>query len=62
MNGLAAVKRLTAMGYHFQVEGVALRYEWQGAGKPDPVQVRPLLALVKEHKPEVLAYLKRPIL
>jgi hypothetical protein len=61
MNGLAAVQRLTAMGYQFQVEGDALRYEWHGSGKPDPSQVRPLLALVKEHKPEVLAYFSRPV-
>jgi hypothetical protein len=60
MSGLIAVQKLTAMGYRFQVEGDALRYEWQGTGKPDPGQVRPLLALVKEHKPEVLAYLSRP--
>jgi hypothetical protein len=61
MNGLVAVERLRAMGYRFQVEGDALRYEWQGRGKPEPSRVRPLLALVKEHKPEVLAYLSRPI-
>jgi hypothetical protein len=60
MSGLIAVQKLTAMGYRFQVEGDALCYEWQGTGKPDPGQVRPLLALVKEHKPEVLAYLSRP--
>ena len=61
MSGLIAVQKLSALGYRFQVvEGDALRYEWQGTGKPDPSQVRPLLALVKEHKPEVLAYLSRP--
>jgi hypothetical protein len=62
MNGLIAVQKLSALGYRFQVEGDSLRYEWQGYGKPDPSQVRPLLALVKEHKPEVLAHLSRPIL
>ena len=61
MNGHVAMQKLMAMGYRFQVEGDALRYEWQGIGKPDPAQVRPLLALVKEHKPEVLAYLSRPV-
>lgn len=60
MNGLTAVQRLTAMGYRFQVVGDALRYEWHGADKLDPAQVRPLLALVKEHKPEVLEYLIKP--
>jgi hypothetical protein len=57
MNSLIAVQRLRAMGYRFQVDGEALCYEWRGNGKPDPTQVKPLLALVKEHKPEVLAYL-----
>ena len=61
MSGLIAVQKLTALGYRFQVEGDALRYEWQGIGKPDPAKVRPLLALVKEHKAEVLAYLSRPV-
>lgn len=61
MNGPLAVEKLKAMGYRFQVDGEALCYEWQGTGKPDPFQVKPLLTLVKEHKPEVLAYLSRPI-
>jgi hypothetical protein len=59
MNSLIAVQRLRAMGYRFQVDGEALCYEWRGNGKPDPTQVKPLLALVKEHKAEVLAYLSR---
>jgi hypothetical protein len=58
MNGLIAVQRLTAMGYRFQVEGDALRYEWQGIGKPDPSQVRPLLDLVRQHKDDVRFFLK----
>ncbi len=62
MNGLIAVQKLSALGYRFQVVGGdALRYEWRGTDKPDPSQVRPLLAQVKEHKPEVLAYLSKPI-
>jgi hypothetical protein len=59
MNGLFALQKLSALGYTFQVEGDGLRYEWRGPGKPDPSRVRPLLALVKEHKPEVLAYLSK---
>jgi hypothetical protein len=61
MSGLVAVQKLSALGYRFQVEGDALRYEWQGSGKPNPSKVHPLLALVKEHKPQVLAYLSMPI-
>jgi hypothetical protein len=61
MSGLAAVQRLMALGYRFQAEGDMLRYEWRGTHKPDPSQVRPLLALVKEHKPEVISFLaKKP--
>lgn len=58
MNGLAAVQKLTAMGYRFQIDGNALRYEWQGPGKPDPDHVRPLLETIKEHKGEVLTFLR----
>ena len=60
MNGLIAVQKLSDLGYRFQVVGDTLLFKWEGLGKPDPSQVRPLLALVKEHKPEVLAYLSRP--
>jgi hypothetical protein len=57
MNSIAAVQKLKAMGYRFQVDGNALRYEWQGNGKPDPDLVRPLMEVVKTHKLEVLTYL-----
>lgn len=58
MNGLTAVQKLAEMGYRFRVDGNGLRYEWQGPGKPDPAQVRPLLETIKEHKGEVLIFLK----
>ena len=61
MNAAQVVMKLTVLGYHFEVAGEKLRWRYQGPGYPDPEQVRPLLALVKEHKPEVLAYLTRPI-
>ena len=59
--GVEAVRTLADMGYRFQVIGQVLRYEWQGAGKPDPDMVKPLFERVKEHKPDVLAYLSKPI-
>ena len=59
--GVEAVRTLADMGYRFQVIGEVLRYEWQGAGKPDPDMVKPLFKRVKEHKPDVLAYLSKPI-
>jgi hypothetical protein len=55
--GIAAALKLSLMGYRFKVEGKSILADYQGQGKPDPAQVRPLLALVKEYKPEVLAYL-----
>lgn len=57
MNSIYAVQKLTALGYHFQVEGNDLRYEWHGSGKPDPSQVKPLFEVVKQHKNEVRTYL-----
>jgi len=56
VNALAAVQKLKALGYYFQVEGDALRYEWHGSGKP-PSQARPLLEAIKGHKRQVISYL-----
>jgi hypothetical protein len=53
--------KLSALGYRFEVAGEKVRWRFEGPGMPDPSQVRPLLAMVKERKPEVLAYLSRPI-
>jgi hypothetical protein len=61
MRATEAVLKLSALGYRFEVAGEKVRWCFEGPGKPDPSQVRPLLDLVKEHKPEVLAYLSRPI-
>ena len=57
MNGIEAVQILKAMGYRLKVDGEAVCYEWQGAGKPNPSQVRPLLEVVKAHKAEAISYL-----
>jgi hypothetical protein len=59
--GVKALTVLAKMGFSAWVEGKEICLRYEGPGKPDPGQVRPLLALVKEHKPEVLAYLSRPI-
>jgi hypothetical protein len=52
-----AIQKLAALGYCFRIEGNALRYEWHGAGKPDPSQVKPLFEIIKLHKDEVRTYL-----
>ena len=48
MNGLIAVQKLEVMGYRFQVMGKLSAMYGMGSGKPDPSQVCPLLALVKD--------------
>jgi hypothetical protein len=55
--GIEATQKLSFLGYRFTVNGETIKAKYEGPGEPDPAQVRPLLALVKEHKPEVLAFL-----
>jgi len=55
--GIAAVWKLTEIGYRFTVNGETIKAKYTGQRGLDPVQVRPLLALVKEHKKEVLNFL-----
>ena len=58
--GSDAVRKLASLGYRFELAGDRLRYRYEGPGKPDPDTVRPLLATVREHKPDVVAYLGKP--
>jgi hypothetical protein len=62
MNPVAieAVRKLADMGYRFTVIGETIKVKFHGPGEPDPGTVRPLLATVREHKPDVLAYLSKP--
>jgi hypothetical protein len=53
-----AVMKLVSMGYHFELVGEKVRYEWQGTGDPDAGQVAPLLSLVRLHKEDVRFFLK----
>jgi hypothetical protein len=59
--GIEAILKLSSIGFAFEVSGDRLRYRYQGSGEPDLDMMQPLLVLVKEHKPKVLAYLSRPI-
>jgi hypothetical protein len=60
MKAIEAVRKLSNLGYRFELAGDRLRYQYHGPGTPDPDTVRPLLATVKAHKPEVLALLGKP--
>ncbi len=59
MKAIEAVKKLSSLGYRFELAGDRLRYQYHGPGTPDPDTVRPLLETVKAHKPDVLAYLSK---
>ena len=58
--GIKAAKKLSSLGYRFELAGDRLRYQYEGPGEPDLAQVRSLLGTVKANKPEVLAYLTKP--
>jgi hypothetical protein len=54
--GIEAVRKLTHIGYRFTVHWETIKAKYMGQGDLDPAKVRPLLALVKEHKAEVIDY------
>ena len=54
----AAVMKLVSMGYHFEIVGEKVRYEWQGPGDPNAGQVAPLLDLVRKNKDAVRYFLR----
>jgi hypothetical protein len=56
--GIEAVRTLANMGYRFEVNGENIKARYEGPGKPDPAQVRPLVDLMKAHKPDVVYFLK----
>ena len=62
MKAIEAVKKLSSLGYRFELAGDRLRYRYEGQGDPDRGMVLPLLEVVKAHKPDVLTYLRKPAL
>jgi len=52
-----AVMKLVSLGYHFELVGEKVRYEWQGLGDPNAGQVAPLLDLVRKNKDAVRYFL-----
>ena len=57
--GIEAVRKLADMGYRFTVNGETIKAKYDGPGKPDSAQVRPLMALVNEHKVAAIGFLTR---
>ena len=55
--GIEAVQTLASLGYKFTLTGATIKAKYEGDGKLDPAQVRPLLAQVKANKPEVVDFL-----
>ena len=58
--GIEAVRTLAKIGYRFTVNGENIKAKYEGPGKPDPAQVKPLFETVKAHKPDVLTFLSKP--
>ncbi len=57
--GIEAVSKLSRLGFAFEVSEDRLHYHYQGLDEPNPYTVRSLLDLVRAHKPDVLAYLRK---
>jgi len=60
MKAIEAVKKLSSLGYRFELAGDRLRYRYEGQGDPDRGMVLPLLEVVKANKQDVLTYLSKP--
>ena len=54
---MRALTELERLGYTFTLDNNAVRYRLTGP-HPDPEMVRPLLDVLKAHKPEAIAFLK----
>ena len=53
-----AVMELSRLGFRFRLDGEAVKVRFEGPGQPNPVNVRPLLDLLKVHKEEVREFLR----
>ncbi|MEW6659172.1 MAG: hypothetical protein AB1424_10975 [Thermodesulfobacteriota bacterium] len=56
--GIEAVRKLANLGYRFTLSGDTIKAKYEGPGKPDPAQVRPLMDAMKAHKPDVVYFLR----
>jgi hypothetical protein len=58
MKAIEAVKKLSSLGYRFDLAGDRLRYRYEGQGDPDRGMVLPLLEVVRQNKEDVRYFLK----
>ena len=56
---MMVLSHLRAIGYQIQLEGEEIVCCWQGPGKPDAVQVRPLIEELRQHKAEAIESLRK---
>jgi hypothetical protein len=56
---MRAIKELRNLGYELNCENEKIIATYTRQGHPDPVTVKPLLAELKEHKAEAIAYLRQ---
>lgn len=56
---MSVLTYLESLGYQVELKGNDIRLSYQGAGKPDPEQVRPLLRELRDHKPEAIRELQK---
>ncbi len=56
--GIEAVRQLANMGYRFTVNGETIKAKYEGQGEPDPLKAKPLIDLVRQHKTEVVEFLR----
>lgn len=54
----AVIVKLNTLGYELYLEGDKVKYRFTLSGNPPANMVKPLLDKVREHKEEVLTYLK----
>jgi hypothetical protein len=57
-DGIRAVRRLAKLGYRTWVEGEVIKFRFEGQKDPDPEQIKPLFQLIREHKDEVMYFLR----
>ena len=53
-----AIMELSRLGFRFRLDGDAVKVRFEGRDRPDPEQVAPLLALVRQHKDEARDFLR----